>query len=41
MSNEMFIVSSEIYKLLTEHIRKGQCHDKNCCVKKLLKKLEL
>jgi hypothetical protein len=40
MSEEMFTISEKLYKLLTDHIQ-SKCPNKNCCITRLLKNLEL
>ena len=39
MSEQMFEVSEEIFRLLSEHIH-NKCHNKRCCIEQLISDLE-
>jgi len=38
---QMFEISEKIFRLLTRHLKEDNCVNENCCIKKLLKLLEL
>jgi len=40
MQKEIFTITQELFKLLTNHIQENNCGD-NCCVQRLLDSLDL